>query len=129
MTNKMCDKNNINAYHISSKFAVFDNLTACKINGQKYTIKNEFSINLQILSDYNIYINSNINFVLINGITGNNVYLPNLKCNQSIKIKNESIGPIIILGNFSNGSSNYTLNSNSSNEFIYYANNNYWIVF
>lgn len=130
MTNKMCDKNNISAYHISSKFAVFDNLTACKINGQKYTTKQNLSINLQIISSTNVNINSDSNYVLINNnIIGNNVYLPKMKCDHSIKIKNESLGPIIITGNFSNGSPNYTINSNSSNEFIYYAKFNYWIVF
>jgi len=130
MTNKMCDKNNISAYHISSKFAVFDNLTACKINGQKYTTKQNLSIDLQIISSTNININSDSNYVLINNsIIGNNVYLPKMKCDHSIKIKNESLGPIIIIGNFSNGLSNYTINSNLCNEFIYYAKYNYWIVF
>lgn len=125
----MCDKNNISAYHISSKYAVFDNLTTCKINGIKYTKPSDSNINIQIINNSNININKDVNYVLVaNGIFGNHIHLPSLKNNHSIKIRNDTVGNIIVIGQFYNNT-NYVLNSNSTNEFIYYANNNNWIVF
>lgn len=126
----MCDQNNISAYHISSKYGVFDNLTACKINGHKYTKNSESNISVQFLTNNSVNISKDYNYVVItNTISGNMVYLPNITYNKSIKIKNESGFGIIVVGNFYGNITNYSLNVDDSKEFIFYANNNYWIVF